>query len=405
MFNSATGHTLPDTDTWLSVYEQDPETKLLLSMVKDPSLIITNNMNKLHFVYRRYIQLHIVPSSLRNIVFIAFDANPLGGHFNTYRTMHRIRLHFWWPRMYSYIDKMIEKCAGCKLTNPALKDKTNITIRPSKYLSANTIEVLACVGHKGLFLANYAWNCLSVPGTDISRCLMVTGREWHFPIDFSNDKHLELVSRPRHLHSFAERHATLLSASRELGRILVEEHRAAHRERINALRPDPKIYEPGDHVFAQRKVHSSKSKNRVGKLEFPSTGPWIILRQLRGASYECKHSVSNKIEKFHASHLSPVPLEIIPFAPIDGPDHLLGNSTNHTAMKPTRLLALNVFSQNNRGSAFSRNLSMTQSYQHLIEPPMLPPIRCNLTIQIYISQVCGNLTQNWILGRTPISTL
>jgi len=56
MFNSATGHTLPDTDTWLSVYEQDPETKLLLSMVKDPSLIITNNMNKLHFVYRRYIR-------------------------------------------------------------------------------------------------------------------------------------------------------------------------------------------------------------------------------------------------------------------------------------------------------------------------------------------------------------
>ena len=34
--------------------------------------------------------------------------------------------------------------------------------------------------------------------------------------------------------------------------------------------------------------------------------------------------MSNKIEKFHASHLSPVPLEIIPFAPIDGPDHRFG---------------------------------------------------------------------------------
>ena len=464
LFNGATGHTLPDTDAWLLAYEQDPETKLLISMVKDPSLIVTNNMNKLHFVYRRYIresrialtptgmlviyesiqgsddfaELQIVPVSLRNIVFIAFHANPLGGHFNTYRTMHRIRLRFWWPRMYSYIDKMIEKCAGCKLTNPGIRKSAELVYsfpvtepmvvlhvdcymagaiktydNVSAYLvAACNMTGFACieginesnaasfagaimrimlrygmahtlildkdskffgtfketgqllkiqthtisranhdamlverlnkyynkalkifvsehnrdprVGHEGLFLANYAWNCLPVPGTDISRCLIVTGREWHFPIDFSNEKHLELVSRPQHIHSFAERQATLLSASRELGRILIEEHRAAHRERINSLRPDPKIYEPGDHVFAQRKVHSNKSKNRVGKLEFPSTGPWIILRRLRGASYECRHSVSNKIEKFHASHLSPVPLEIIPFAPIDGPDHRFG---------------------------------------------------------------------------------
>eukprot|EP00956_Cyclotella_meneghiniana_P009226 scaffold12666_cov25-Cyclotella_meneghiniana.AAC.2 len=105
LFNGATNHTLPNTDAWLLAYEQDPETKLLLSMVKDPSLIVTNNMNKLHFVYRRYIresriaitpagmlviyesvqgsdefaELQIVPLSLRNIVFIAFHANPLGG--------------------------------------------------------------------------------------------------------------------------------------------------------------------------------------------------------------------------------------------------------------------------------------------------------------------------------------
>ena len=341
LFNGATGHTLPDTDAWLLAYEQDPETKLLLSMVKDPSLIVTNNMNKLHFVYRRYIresrialtptgmlviyeliqgsddfaELQIVPVSLRNIVFIAFHANPLGGHFNTYRTMHRIRLRFWWPRMYSYIDKMIEKCAGCKLTNPGIRKSAELVYsfpvtepmvvlhvdcymagaiktydNVSAYLiAACNMTGFACieginesnaasfagaimrimlrygmahtlildkdskffgtfketgqllkiqthtisranhdamlverlnkyynkalkifvsehnrdprVGHEGLFLANYAWNCLPVPGTDISRCLIVTGREWHFPIDFSNEKHLELVSRPRHIHS------------------------------------------------------------------------------------------------------------------------------------------------------------------------------------------------------------
>eukprot|EP00956_Cyclotella_meneghiniana_P037471 scaffold139294_cov71-Cyclotella_meneghiniana.AAC.1 len=81
------------------------------------------------------------------------------------------------------------------------------------------------VGHEGLLMAQYAWNCANVPGTDISRCLMVTGREWLFPIDFCRQKHLDIVSRPRDLNNYAQRQATILQASREIGKILIEEQR------------------------------------------------------------------------------------------------------------------------------------------------------------------------------------
>ena len=88
--------------------------------------------------------------------------------------------------------------------------------------------------------------------------------------------------------SSARRQAIILEASRKIGRILIDEHRACHRachrELLNSLRPDPKLFEPGDYVFARRTVQSSTKHARVGKLEFTCTGPWVILHWLKGAS-------------------------------------------------------------------------------------------------------------------------
>jgi hypothetical protein len=53
-----------------------------------------------------------------NIVFIAFHTNAIGGHLNTYRTFHRLRLRFYWPGMYSYVKRMCQACPGCALANP-----------------------------------------------------------------------------------------------------------------------------------------------------------------------------------------------------------------------------------------------------------------------------------------------
>ena len=467
LFNGASHYTLPDTERWLLEYASDPQTALLIKMVKNPSSMTRANMNKVHYVFRRYLRqslivlddkgilylreplegsddftsLQIVPQGLQNIIFIAFHANPIGGHFNAYRTMTRIRLRFFWPKMYAYITDLVHKCAGCRLANPTIKKSnelvynfpvgtepmtvlhldiykagalrsydntvayvvgacnmtsfgvmegvseessaafasalmkiqlrygfvhTLILDKDSKFyatfretaalLNINThtlsrenhdpmlVERInryfnkflkiftaehsndprAC--YEGLLMSLYGWNCANVPGTDISRCLMVTGREWRFPIDFSANKHFELLSKPSTVHSYAQRQAIILSASRQIGRILIDEARSYHRELINSLRPDPLIFAVGDFVLAPRTVHSKKSLNRVGKLEFAYTGPWKILRRLHGASYECKHTASGKISKFHASHLSPVPHELVPYAPVDTSDARFGIS-------------------------------------------------------------------------------
>jgi hypothetical protein len=46
-----------------------------------------------------YTCLQMVPQELHNILFIAFHTNAIGGHLNTYRTLHRLQLHFYWPGM------------------------------------------------------------------------------------------------------------------------------------------------------------------------------------------------------------------------------------------------------------------------------------------------------------------
>jgi hypothetical protein len=65
-----------------------------------------------------YAQLTIVPKEFYNILFVVFHTNPAGGHLNSHRTLHHLRLHYYWPGMNSYIKKMCAACPGCALTNP-----------------------------------------------------------------------------------------------------------------------------------------------------------------------------------------------------------------------------------------------------------------------------------------------
>ncbi len=67
---------------------------------------------------KSYAHLQLVPSHFRNIVFIVFDSNPLGAHLNATRTLHWIRLRYYWPGMWWYITRMCDACPGCMLTNP-----------------------------------------------------------------------------------------------------------------------------------------------------------------------------------------------------------------------------------------------------------------------------------------------
>ena len=49
----------------------------------------------------------------------------------------------------------------------------------------------------------YVWNYAPVVGTDISCSLLVTGREFNFPIEFSTDQHQILTSNPLKVSTFA----------------------------------------------------------------------------------------------------------------------------------------------------------------------------------------------------------
>jgi hypothetical protein len=74
-------------------------------------------------------------------------------------------------------------------------------------------------------------------------------------------------------------------------------------------------------VFTRRTVCLDSSKGRVDKLQYAYTGPWQITAIIKGASYELEHcSTPTCKDKKHASDLSPYPLELIPFQPVEGLD-------------------------------------------------------------------------------------
>ena len=404
-----------------------------------------------------YTRLQLVPLEFRNILFIAFHTNPVGGHLNAYRTLHRLRLRYYWPGMYSYVKKMCAACPGCALSNPTKAKSSELVynfpieapflvLHVDAYMAGahsgfegSELYLVACCGmctfgalepvtganattfaaaimkiqlrygfchtivldkdskfcgvcrealdllkinchilsgdnhnpmlverlnryfNKGLtimcnergtvrialealLLLLYAWNSCPVPGTDISRSLVAVGREFAFPIDFSSGKHWQLTSSPATVESYSKQLAHRLSACREIAELLVREHREWHRALINSRRQDPRVYSPGDIVFARRATRSDASRGRVGKLEYKFTGPWRIVASLHGGSYSLEHCLHPKrTDKKHASDLTPYPSELIPFEPVDGADTRYGQLYRPIGANPFKEAGLKGF--------------------------------------------------------------
>ncbi len=109
-----------------------------------------------------------------------------------------------------------------------------------------------------------------------------------------------------------------LSTCREVAELLVREQREWHQALINLHCRDPCIYSPGDIVFAQRATQLDALRERIRKLEYKFTGPWRVVESLDGGSYSISHCLHPKrFEKKHASDLTPYPVELIPFEPVD----------------------------------------------------------------------------------------
>ncbi len=151
--NGAVGIKLPDKAQWVEAYSRNPTMKSILGFVKQPGTISNKALEasgidyNYHaalrhlcitvdegiLIYREpiagsasYARLQLLPSEFFNIIFIAFHTNPIGGHFNTYHTLHCMRLWFYWPGMYKYIKQMCRACPGCNLANPTNSKSTEL---------------------------------------------------------------------------------------------------------------------------------------------------------------------------------------------------------------------------------------------------------------------------------------
>jgi hypothetical protein len=181
------------------------------------------------------------------------------------------------------------------------------------------------VALEALLLLLYTWNSCPVPGTDILCSLVAVGCEFAFPIDYSRSKHWELTSSPATVDMYSKQLAECLTACCDIALLLVREQREWHCALINSCRQDPRVYLPGDIVFARPATRSDAARGRVGKLKYAFTGPWHVTASLHGGSYSLKHCNNAACkEKKHAANLAPYPPELILFEPVDGADTRYG---------------------------------------------------------------------------------
>jgi hypothetical protein len=134
---------LPDQARWVQAIASNPKLVKIRDIVSNPSTLSNKALAGINFNYYAalrwsliiiedgiliyckplagrdlYTCIQLVPQEFCNILFVAFNYNPAGGHLNLYRTLHRLRLWYYWPRMYTYVKKMCAACPGCALANP-----------------------------------------------------------------------------------------------------------------------------------------------------------------------------------------------------------------------------------------------------------------------------------------------
>ena len=133
--------------------------------------------------------------------------------------------------------------------------------------------------------AGYAWNSSPIDGTDILRSIPAIGRELHFPIN------INLSALPKLAHNSGQAAMDffqLTESSRHFSssilKILIEDRRTSHAERINNNR-NIVVLEPGDIVIARTAIQSNKQKEKVAKLCYAIRGPYQIIRITGHGSY------------------------------------------------------------------------------------------------------------------------
>jgi hypothetical protein len=188
----------------------------------------------------------------------------------------------------------------------------------------------------------YWWNSCPVLGTDLSRSLLVVGREFRFPIDFEANKQVSYVESETDVKLFADNLTDVLLKSREIYTILISEHRAAHRELRNSQINRPREFKLGDIVFTNVQVQSKKSTGTVQKLAYIKRGPYKIVKDYMSGSYELKPLVGNAKAtiKKHGSDLYLSPTILVPFKQSASSDTRFSNLNKESISEPYKLIGL-----------------------------------------------------------------
>jgi hypothetical protein len=136
---------------WAAAYASDPDTHLIFQSVLEGTKWDQGLLNRVSSTYRPFLRdsrmsvtdgklvalqpvsnrsqviaLIVVPLSLRRHVFSAYHASPVAGHMKEFKTLHRLRLRFLWPKMRSDISSWVRMCPHCILTDKQTRENKEL---------------------------------------------------------------------------------------------------------------------------------------------------------------------------------------------------------------------------------------------------------------------------------------
>ena len=108
---------------YLEKGELPSEEKVARRLMRESQDFVVTHTGTLHHLYyprtkgvqaERVIRQLVVPEVLRNDILLAFHDSLLAGHFATERTYQAIRLRYYWPGMYTDIERYCRSCVPCQ---------------------------------------------------------------------------------------------------------------------------------------------------------------------------------------------------------------------------------------------------------------------------------------------------
>ena len=140
----------PNISEWSIAYAKDHDTCSIIKLLQAKNLHINKSALKgIHQAYhphlmdnnikwaddrlvllkplplqQKAIRLIIVPQSMRKILFDHYHGGPTGGHMGEFKTLHRLRVRFFWPKMRKDVATWVRQCGQC-IASKAWKNRKN----------------------------------------------------------------------------------------------------------------------------------------------------------------------------------------------------------------------------------------------------------------------------------------